>query len=52
MCQADPEDAEQLVELLHSILEFSDSAITVERKRRGLKKRSSKRELRWSALLQ
>lgn len=38
VCQAGPEDAEQLVELLHSILEFSDSAITVERKRRGLKK--------------
>ncbi|MEH6990973.1 GNAT family N-acetyltransferase [Cytobacillus firmus] len=42
VCQAVPEDAEQLVELLNSIPEFSDSAITVERKRRGLKDSSSR----------
>ncbi|MBY6051854.1 GNAT family N-acetyltransferase [Cytobacillus firmus] len=40
--QAVPEDAEQLVELLNSIPEFSDSAITVERKRRVLKDGSSR----------
>ncbi|MDZ5473921.1 GNAT family N-acetyltransferase [Bacillus sp. 31A1R] len=34
--QAKPEDAEGLVQLLNSIPEFSDSIITVERKRRGL----------------
>jgi len=34
--QAVPEDAEELVQLLNSIPEFSDSIITVERKRRGL----------------
>ncbi|EFV75426.1 hypothetical protein HMPREF1013_04204 [Bacillus sp. 2_A_57_CT2] len=42
VCQAGPEDAEQLVGLLNSIPEFSDSAITVERKRRGLKDGSSR----------
>lgn len=34
--QAVPGDAEELVELLNSIPEFSESIITVERKRRGL----------------
>ncbi len=34
--QAVPQDAEELVQLLHSIPEFSESIITVERKRRGL----------------
>lgn len=34
--QANPEDAEELVTLLNNIPEFSDSIITVERKRRGL----------------
>lgn len=34
--QAVPRDAEELVHLLNSIPEFSDSIITVERKRRGL----------------
>ncbi|KMJ58217.1 GNAT family acetyltransferase [Bacillus sp. LL01] len=34
--QATSQDAEKLVELLNSIPEFSDSNITVERKRRGL----------------
>jgi uncharacterized protein len=40
--QAMEEDAEGLVELLNSIPEFSDSTITVERKRRGLKDGSSR----------
>ncbi|CAM3393763.1 GNAT family N-acetyltransferase [Aeromicrobium ponti] len=40
--QAGPEDAENLVELLNSIPEFSDSTIRVERKRRGLKDGSSR----------
>lgn len=40
--QARPEDAEDLVELLNSIPEFSDSTITVDRKRRGLKDGSSR----------
>lgn len=34
--QATPQDAERLVELLNAIPEFSESKITVERKRRGL----------------
>jgi predicted GNAT family acetyltransferase len=34
--EAVPDDAERLVELLNTIPEFSDSIITVERKRRGL----------------
>ncbi|CAG9620510.1 GNAT family N-acetyltransferase [Sutcliffiella rhizosphaerae] len=34
--QATPDDAETLVALLQSIPEFSDSTITVDRKRRGL----------------
>ncbi|MDP5272856.1 GNAT family N-acetyltransferase [Chengkuizengella axinellae] len=34
--QAVPEDAEELIQLLNSIPEFSESTITVERKRRGL----------------
>ncbi|MCM3616770.1 GNAT family N-acetyltransferase [Sutcliffiella horikoshii] len=34
--QATPQDAERLIGLLNSIPEFSDSNITVERKRRGL----------------
>lgn len=40
--QAVPQDAEALVELLNSIPEFSDSTITVERKRRGLKDGTSR----------
>jgi uncharacterized protein len=40
--QAFPQDAEALVELLNSIPEFSDSTITVERKRRGLKNGTSR----------
>ncbi|KON89886.1 GNAT family acetyltransferase [Sporosarcina globispora] len=42
VCQAGPEDAEQLAELLNSIPEFSDSTITVARKRRGLEDGSSR----------
>ncbi|MDG4657778.1 GNAT family N-acetyltransferase [Ectobacillus antri] len=34
--QATPDDAEQLVEMLKAVPEFSESSITVERKRRGL----------------
>ncbi|MGM0836708.1 MAG: GNAT family N-acetyltransferase [Bacillota bacterium] len=33
-----PEEAEELVELLNGVPEFSDSIITVERKRRGIEK--------------
>ncbi|MBT2687636.1 GNAT family N-acetyltransferase [Bacillus sp. ISL-47] len=40
--QASPKDAEKLVELLNSIPEFSDSAITAERKRRVLTDGSSR----------
>lgn len=40
--QAQVEDAEGLVELSNSIPEFSDSTITVERKRRGLEDGSSR----------
>ncbi|WP_449622931.1 GNAT family N-acetyltransferase [Robertmurraya sp. Marseille-Q9965] len=40
--QAFPDDAETLVELLNSIPEFSDSTITVERKRRGLEDGTSR----------
>jgi predicted GNAT family acetyltransferase len=36
--QAVQEDAEELVELLNGVPEFSDSIITVERKRRGIEK--------------
>jgi uncharacterized protein len=36
--QAMPDDAEELVELLNAIPEFSDSILTVEKKRRGLEK--------------
>lgn len=37
-----PQDAEELVELLNSIPEFSESTITVERKRRGLENGTSR----------
>lgn len=40
--KAVPEDAESLVNLLNNIPEFSDSIITVERKRRGLEDGSSR----------
>lgn len=40
--QAFPQDAEALVELLNSIPEFSDSTITVERKRRGIENGTSR----------
>jgi hypothetical protein len=40
--QAHPENAEALVELLNAIPEFSSSANTVERKRRGLENRISR----------
>ncbi|MGG0719478.1 GNAT family N-acetyltransferase [Robertmurraya massiliosenegalensis] len=40
--QAQPSDAEPLVDLLNSIPEFTDSIITVERKRRGLEDGSSR----------
>ncbi|MEH7342546.1 GNAT family N-acetyltransferase [Bacillus sp. JJ1532] len=40
--QAFPHDAEALVELLNSIPEFSDSTITVERKRRGIENGTSR----------
>ncbi|MFC7391986.1 GNAT family N-acetyltransferase [Scopulibacillus cellulosilyticus] len=40
--QAVPDDAEALVELLNAIPEFSDSTITVERKRRELKNGTSR----------
>ena len=40
--QAHPNDAEALVELLNSVPEFSGSTMTLERKRRELKDRSSR----------
>lgn len=40
--QAQPNDAEALVDLLNRIPEFTDSIITVERKRRGLEDGSSR----------
>src|SRR5690606_9840443 len=40
--QAVPEDSEELVELLNSIPEFSDSTMTVERNRRALENGTSR----------
>ncbi|MCA1319300.1 GNAT family N-acetyltransferase [Bacillus tianshenii] len=42
VCQAIAEDAEDLVEMLNGVPEFSDSIITVERKRRGIENGSSR----------